>query len=98
MKHSRNYNICLHTGIGKRYGNMTVETDGNRISGILELLQHKEPFCGTIDENGIMTISGSIMTIIKAHPFTAVGTVTDGIVRMTLKSGNDEYELTGKAS
>ena len=38
----QSYDIVMQTSIGKRYGTMTVEWEGEQISGLMEILGHTE--------------------------------------------------------
>lgn len=40
----QSYDIVMQTSIGKRYGTMTVEWEGEQISGLMEILGHTEAF------------------------------------------------------
>ena len=42
----QSYDIVMQTSIGKRYGTMTVEWEGEQISGLMEILGHSETFHG----------------------------------------------------
>lgn len=91
------YNVCMQTPIGKRYGCMNVQAENGRISGTLDILQHSETFCGTIDEGGICEFTGKIITLIHTMPYVATGTITEDSLNISLKCGKSIFELTGSA-
>ena len=48
----RKYRILMQTPIGDRAGTLEVQIEQNKIHGYLDMLNHSEPFVGSIDEEG----------------------------------------------
>lgn len=97
MTLNQRYNICMHTPMGKRYGSMSIQANDNQISGFLSLLQHKEPFYGTIDENGLCEFTGKIITLMRTIAYVATGTITECSLNLSLRCGQSSFELIGCA-
>lgn len=48
----RKYDITMNTPIGSRYGTINLILADSCINGTLDLLEHSEPFSGSIDRKG----------------------------------------------
>lgn len=97
MTLNQSYEVCMHTPIGKRYGSISVQADGGRISGNLYLLQHNEPFSGTIDEDGRCEFTGRLITLMRTISYAAAGTISEASLNLSLKCGPSSFELVGCA-
>lgn len=89
------YQIYLQTPLGKKRGTMRVERKADVLSGELDILEHRKPFQGTIDETGQCNISGTIITLMRTVPYTAVGRIEDGTISLTVKGERNRFELLG---
>ncbi|MGN1319874.1 MAG: hypothetical protein ACI4U6_02025, partial [Acutalibacteraceae bacterium] len=67
------YSVVMQTPLGNKYGSLAADVSENSVSGWLEMLKHKEPFNGTIDNVGNCKINGKIITLMRTIPFTAIG-------------------------
>lgn len=92
----REYLITLHTPLGDRYGSMSVAFMDRVVNGVMEILDHMEPFHGTIDENGNCRISGRLMTLVRMIEYTAVGTISPESVQLTVQGERNVFKLYGK--
>ncbi|MGN0114182.1 MAG: hypothetical protein ACI396_02530 [Acutalibacteraceae bacterium] len=91
------YNIVMHTPLGKKYGTLFADVTDNTVSGWLDILKHKERFEGTIDSDGNCTISGTIVTLMRSVKYTATGKMTSTAVALKLQGERNVFELTGVA-
>lgn len=89
------YQIYMYTPLGKKSGKMCVKKTGNALEGWLNILQHNEPFEGTVDEMGNCRISGSFITLMRTVSFVAVGKILDSTVCMYIRDGRNVFELSG---
>lgn len=93
------YHVCLNTPLGKKHGIMTASTAGESLTGTLEMLGHKREFVGVVDGDGVCTISGAIVTLLKTITFTAEGKITDDDVYLRVRADNGgmTFELSGRS-
>lgn len=91
----REYNVFMNTPLGKRYGKLIAQISGTSVSGQLDILNHHEPFSGTIDAFGNCRITGSFVTLMRRVMYTATGQLTESSVHLHLKGGSNIYELSG---
>lgn len=89
------YKILMKTPIGVKHGTMACDIEGEAVSGYLNLLNHSEPFSGKIDENGHCIIEGRIVTLMRSMLFDADGEICDDYLFLSLKSGRNNFEITG---
>ncbi len=90
------YKIRMHTPIGDREGTLYAQISGRTITGYLNLLNHTELFGGVIDSLGNCRISGKLVTLIKAVPFTASGEILPKKLRLSLTADqNRHFQITG---
>lgn len=89
------YQIYMYTPLGKKPGKLYVRKKGNVLEGWLNILQHNEPFKGTVDEMGNCRISGSFITLMRTVSFVAVGKISDSTVCIQVKDGRDVFDLSG---
>ena len=89
------YEIALNTSIGVRYGRMTAKWSGNRIGGQIDILNHREAFEGSADEEGRCRIRGRLVSMTKVLPYEAEGRMSDREVHLKVLTDKDQYVLTG---
>ena len=96
MKEKR-YRICLSVPIGQRSGTMLLRESGDKVDGWIEVMEHRNPFSGSLCENGWMNLSGSIRTLVSSIRYTAEGTVNGKqiLLNLTTQSG-DSYSVSGE--
>lgn len=92
-----NYKIFMHTHLGKKPGMMTINRNGNMLNGYLNILQHEEPFEGTIDQTGAAKLTGTYVTLMRTVPFVAVGKISGSAVHLQVQSERNVFELSGTA-
>lgn len=91
------YKIELQTPLGKRKGTLFTETDGQKLDGWLDILKHREPFEGNVNEDGTCKISGELVTLMNRMPYAATGQISGSVIHLNLKCGRNMFELTGTA-
>ena len=91
------YNICLQTPIGPRYGKMRIIKEQNKLSGFLDILKQPSAFTGEIDGNGNCTIYGKLVTLIQTIPYMATGRIAADKIFFILQGGQGSFEINGIA-
>lgn len=89
------YSVFMKTPLGRKHGYMTTSITENQLNGWLDILNHKEPFQGTIDEAGNCTISGVFITLMRKVSFVATGTITESSVNLQVQGERNVFELKG---
>lgn len=89
------YSVSMRTPIGVRRGHMTVYQRPGKISGYLDILNHEEPFTGTVDEEGNCEITGKIVTLIRTICYTATGRITPDSLTLSISDERHVLEITG---
>ncbi|MGM9564368.1 MAG: hypothetical protein ACI3VQ_09910 [Faecousia sp.] len=89
------YAIVMQTPMGKKYGTLTARISGNTLSGWLDVLEHREPFEGTIDGAGNCRITGILITLMRRVSFIATGKMTPSAVYLQMKGERNVFELSG---
>ena len=93
----RAYDIRMQTSIGVRLGHMTVCRRDDEINGYLEILNHKEPFEGTIDADGNCKVAGTIITLMRTIHYVAIGNMTPDSLTLSITDGHHVLDITGTA-
>ena len=92
------YKICMSTPLGKKKGTMGVGKKGNKLKGWLNILEHREPFEGKIDDMGNCRISGVFNTLIRTVPYIATGQISDSFVHLQIQGKRNVFDLSGIVS
>ncbi len=91
------YNITLSAPIGNKVGILSAEVQESRVQGILSIMEHDNPFIGTIDEEGNCEISGTLKTMLKNVAYRGIGFFDSKEVTICLKIKKRVLVLTGTA-
>lgn len=91
----KTYNIFMHTPLGKKKGTLTASIKGDMLSGWLDILEHRQPFEGTVDEAGNCQISGSFVTLMRTVSYIAAGKITSSSVNLQMKGERNVFEVSG---
>ncbi|MGN0311619.1 MAG: hypothetical protein ACI4CC_02495 [Lachnospiraceae bacterium] len=91
----RIYNVTMSTPVGLKHGTMELNIADGKVRGILSLLEHSEPFVGTVDSKGNCLICGQLITLMRTIHYTAVGCLTDHGIRLRLRGERSDFEITG---
>ncbi|MBQ3969972.1 MAG: hypothetical protein II685_05765 [Clostridia bacterium] len=89
------YNILMQTPVGIKYGTLFFNIDTGTIVGELNILNHREPIKGTIDEFGYCHLTGQIITLMKRIDFQATGRMHNGTLNLSAKGERNIFEITG---
>lgn len=93
--YEQRYAIVMQTPLGKKYGTLTATVSGHMLSGWLDVLEHREPFEGTIDCAGNCRITGILTTLMRKVAFIATGKMTPTAVYLQMKGERNVFELSG---
>lgn len=94
-KERKAYDIVRKTSIGKRYGTMIVEWEEEQISGLMEILGHREAFHGKADEAGKCRIEGRLISLTRTIPYIAVGKIGPSMLQLSLRGERNNFEIEG---
>lgn len=91
----KQYNICMYTPMGEKKGTLTADRRGNLLTGWLNILGHKEPFEGVVDEMGNCRITGFYITLMRHVPYVATGKITTSSIQLQVKGLRNVFALSG---
>ena len=89
------YKVFMSTPLGKKSGILTVDRSGSALSGWLDILEHKQPFEGTIDAAGNCRIKGTFITLLRTVTYIATGEMTESNVQLKVQGERNIFELSG---
>ena len=87
----KQYRICMSVPLGRRVGVMTVRESGGEVSGWFELMNHRNDFIGLLTDDGCLTLSGVLHTLISTIKYTAVGEIRGRELTLSLKTAAGAY-------
>ncbi|MGN0203672.1 MAG: hypothetical protein ACI4BB_03970 [Coprococcus sp.] len=92
------YKITMQTPIGPKHGALSVETlQAGAFKGFLQLLNHTEPFQGTIDASGSCHISGRLISLMHTVLYQASGKIDNHSLNLIINDGKRSFNVTGTA-
>lgn len=91
------YEIVMQTAIGDRAGCLEAAWSNGIIKGIIQILDHTEPFSGQISEDGKCQVTGRIISLARIIPFAATGRITMDDVYLSLRGERNIFEIYGTA-
>ena len=92
----RRYEVQMYTPMGAKPGELLVIQEGTYLNGWLDILQHREPIKGTVDQDGNCRIEGIFITLMNTVSFTAVGRISDSHVDLHMEDQeNRHFRMTG---
>ncbi|SCY76605.1 hypothetical protein [Alkaliphilus peptidifermentans] len=89
------YNITLLTPIGPEKGTIFLNTEGEKLSGILKILGNEKEFTGVVKGNSI-EFTSELKKLVKKIPFTAKCTVNGDTLEGYIDSQFGEIKIIGK--
>lgn len=89
------YEIQLDVPLGMRKGNMSLHISNGQVSGELEALGNKESFTGSITNDGVISITGKLVSIVRNIPYKGIGKIQENALQMLLCVQDGSYKLTG---
>lgn len=93
----KRYVIEMRTPLGIRHGTLKASIMQDRIRGCLELMNHSEPFSGSIDGEGNCEFTGKIITLMRTISYKAAGTIKENKITLTLQGERNTFQITGTA-
>lgn len=93
----KTYMVNLQTPLGQKKGTLFVERNGEELKGWLDILKHREPFNGNVDENGNCRISGDLVTLMRRISYVATGQISVSDIHLEVKGGKSVFKLSGVA-
>lgn len=89
------YDIQMLTPLGKRYGQMRVESSDGHISGNLSLLGVSQPIDGTINSDGSCEFCGILVTMLNTIEYCAKGMIGQDSIRFSMSGKGKTFDVTG---
>lgn len=87
----KNYRICLTVPLGNRNGTMVLHEAEGKVDGWLNVMNEKNKFSGILSDEGQLTLSGVIRTLISTMHYTATGTISGRNILLNLKTDSGVY-------
>lgn len=93
----RNYRICLTAPLGARNGSLVLHETEDQVDGWLNVMNEKNKFSGVLSEDGQLTLSGVLRTLVSTIHYTATGTVSGQKILLNLKTDSGaQYPVSGE--
>lgn len=89
------YSIVLKTPQGYRVGSTTVKIDNGSISGSICVLENDSAYCGSIDSNGNIEITGELHIFGESFCFKGNGKISFHAIHISIPHEDFTYELDG---
>ena len=89
------YNISLKTLLGAKSGTIELFNRDGVITGFLNILGKHNAFKGTLDNNGVCSFSGNIVTLVQSIPYVAKGYADENRIDLELICKRYKFHLTG---
>lgn len=89
------YDIQMLTPLGKKYGQMHVESQNGRLSGMLSLLGESQPIDGRVQSDGRCEFSGRLITLLNTIEYCAKGTINSDQIQFSMEGRGKVYPVTG---
>ncbi|MGN1404186.1 MAG: hypothetical protein ACI4XB_07685 [Ruminococcus sp.] len=91
------YNIVLSAPIGDKIGTLSAEVQDGNVQGILSVMEHENPFHGTVDAKGNCEISGTLKTLLRSVAYQGTGFLDSKEITLCLEIKKRTLLLTGTA-
>ena len=95
MRTLKLYDIQMLTPLGMRYGQMHVESSGERLSGMLSLLGASQPIDGTVKSDGSCEFRGKLITLLNTIEYCAQGMIEQDSIRFSLAGAGRTFHVSG---
>ena len=93
----KNYRICLTAPLGARNGSLVLREAEGKVEGWLNVMNERNRFSGVLSEDGQLTLSGVIRTLVSTMHYTATGTVSGRKILLNLKTDSGaQYPVFGE--
>lgn len=90
------YTVTLSVPLGTRDGKLCLQEDNGKVTGWLEVMNHRNPLSGTLSQDGTILLEGKIKTLINSIDYTASGTLCENKISLNVKAGKDVYSAVGE--
>lgn len=90
------YSITAQVPLGIRKGSISVTLKDNHISGIINLLNKCSSFTDGEYENGQISFSGILNTLISKFHYNAKGTITEQYIKFNIESDFGNINISGE--
>ena len=87
----KRYRICLFAPLGDRKGTIVLRVTQGRVEGWLDVMNEKNGLSGVLSEDGQLTISGVIRTLVSTMHYTATGMISGRRILLNLKTDSGAY-------
>ena len=94
----RCYKINMQTPMGIKCGTISVMIEKGRVKGNLNVMNHKNPLLGFIDEEGNCKLTGSIVTLMQTVSYEAYGKIEEDKISLTIYGGRNVFQMVGEKS
>lgn len=82
---------------GEEIGTLSAEVQGGNVRGILSVMEHENPFHGTVDSKGNCEISGTLKTLLRSVAYQGTGFLDSKEITLCLEIKKRTLVLTGTA-
>ena len=89
------YEIQLEVPLGMRKGTMRLQILNDQVSGELDVLGNREFFEGSITADGVISITGILVSVVRNIPYKGIGNIQKNTLQMLLCVQDGSYKLTG---
>jgi hypothetical protein len=91
----RRYDVIMQTILGERKGSIQMCMEGKRVTGILDILGHAEPFEGEIDPEGNCELRGRMITLVRNISYTATGKIREEELDLSVEEERNIFIMHG---
>lgn len=89
------YDIQMLTPLGKRYGQMRVESSDGHLRGMLSLLGASQPIDGTVKADGSCEFCGRLVTMLNTIEYCAKGMIGQDSIQFSIAGKGRTFDVTG---
>lgn len=89
------YDIQMLTPLGKRYGQMRLESSDGHLSGMMSLLGVTQPIDGTVRSDGSCEFSGRLITLLNTIEYCAKGMIAQDSIQFSIAGKGRTFDVTG---
>lgn len=87
----KKYRVCLSVPLGERMGTLTLQASNDRVSGWLEVMDHRNALSGKLSSDGHIELSGTLRTLISTVHYTAGGIISGRRILLNMKTSSGTY-------
>ena len=90
------YSIVAQVPLGIRKGSISVTLKDNTINGVINLLNKCSSFTDGNYENGQISFSGILNTLVSKFHYKAAGTLTEQYIKFNIESDFGNINISGE--